>query len=229
MHRKGLTARTVETIGDGWHHDGHGLYLQVTGNGAGRSWVYRYTFDGKQRYIGLGPAHKHAIGLAQARQLAQECRLQRLQGIDPLQAKHNRQDEQRLADAKKITFGQCVENFLEFKRPEWSNPKHVAQWEMTLRQYAKPLHAYSPDKIDLALVVETLRPIWHKVPETASRTRQRIEAVLDHWQRSTTSSDTQIQPRGSASSTPCRAWPSSRRTTATGTTLPCPTVNCRHS
>src|SRR5436190_6117025 len=181
MHRKGLTARTVETIGDGWHHDGHGLYLQVTGNGVGRSWVYRYTFDGKQRYIGLAPAHKHAIGLAQARQLAQECRLQRLQGIDPLQAKHNRQDEQRLADAKKITFGQCVENFLAFKRPEWSNPKHVAQWEMTLRQYAKPLHAYSPDKIDLALVVETLRPIWHKVPETASRTRQRIEAVLDHW------------------------------------------------
>jgi integrase len=87
----------------------------------------------------------------------------------------------RLAAARQTTFGQCVENFLKFKRPEWSNPKHVAQWEMTLREYAKPLHAFSPDKIDLPLVVETLRPIWHKVPETASRTRQRIEAVLDHW------------------------------------------------
>jgi integrase len=181
MRRKGLTTRAVETVGDGWHHDGHGLYLQVTANGAGRSWVYRYAIDGKQRYIGLGPAHKHAISLAQARELAQECRLQRLRGIDPLQAKHSRQDELRIANAKKVTFGQCVETFLEFKRPEWANPKHVAQWEMTLREYAKPLHEFSPDKIDLALVVDALRPIWHKVPETASRTRQRIEAVLDHW------------------------------------------------
>src|SRR5207244_5752399 len=138
-------------------------------NGAGRSWVYRYAIDGKQRYIGLGPAHKHAIGLAQARELAQECRLQRLRGIDPLQAKHSRQDELRIANAKKVTFGQCVETFLEFKQPEWSNPKHAEQWAMTLRKYAKPLHPLSPDKIDLVLVVEALRPIWHKVPETASR------------------------------------------------------------
>jgi integrase len=174
-----LTARSVQTISDGWYHDGHGLYLQVTANGAGRSWVYRYTIDGRQRYIGLGPAH--TISLATARELARECRELKLKGIDPLQARRDRQDEQRLAAAKQTTFGQCVENFLEFKRPEWSNPKHVAQWEMTLRQYAKPLHPLSPDKIDLALVVETLRPIWHKVPETASRTRQRIEAVLDHW------------------------------------------------
>src|SRR2546430_17311758 len=104
MRRKGLTTRAVETIGDGWHHDGHGLYLQVTGNGVGRSWVYRYTIDGKQRYIGLGPAHKHAIGLAQARHLAQECRLPRLQGIDPLHAKHHRLAEQRLSAAKLVTF-----------------------------------------------------------------------------------------------------------------------------
>jgi integrase len=100
---------------------------------------------------------------------------------DSKAAKRDRRDEQRLAAAKKMTFGQCVETFLEFKRHEWTNPKHVAQWEMTLREYAKPLHAFSPDKIDLALVVQTLRPMWHTVTETASRTRQRIEAVLDHW------------------------------------------------
>jgi integrase len=174
-----LTARAVQTIGDGWHHDAHGLYLQVTGNGAGRSWVYRYIMNGRQHYLGLGPTH--TISLARARELARECRELRLRGIDPLQAKRDRRDEARLAAAKQTTFGQCVETFLEFKQPEWSNPKHAEQWAMTLRKYAKPLHPFSPDKIDLPLVVETLRPIWHKVPETASRTRQRIEAVLDHW------------------------------------------------
>jgi len=175
----GLTARTVQTIGDGWHHDGHGLYLQVTANGTGRSWVYRYATAGRQHYIGLGPTH--TISLARARELARECRELRLHGIDPLQNKRDRRDEHLLAAAKQTTFGQCVETFLEFKQPEWSNPKHAEQWAMTLRKYARPLHPFSPDKIDLALVVETLRPIWHKVPETASRTRQRIEAVLDHW------------------------------------------------
>jgi integrase len=179
MKRKALSARTVQTVGDGWHHDQHGLYLQVTANGTGRSWVYRYTIGGRQHYVGLGPAH--TISLAKARELARECRELRLRDIDPLQAKRDRRDELRLAAAKSMTFGQCVENFLKFKRHEWNNPKHVAQWEMTLRRYAKPLHGFSPDKVDLALVVQTLQKIWHKVPETASRTRQRIEAVLDHW------------------------------------------------
>ena len=34
-------------------------------------------------------------------------------------------------------------------------------------------------EIDTALVVKALEKIWHDKPETASRTRQRIEAVLD--------------------------------------------------
>lgn len=174
-----LSARHVWTLGDGFHRFDRNLYLEVSNNGAGRSWVYRYSFAGQQHSPGLGPAH--IIGLAKARELAREMGEQRLRGIDPLQAKRERRDELRLATVKQTTFGQCVETFLEFKRPEWTNPKHVAQWEMTLRHYAKPLHPLSPEAIDLALIVQTLRPIWTKIPETAGRTRQRIEAVLDHW------------------------------------------------
>jgi hypothetical protein len=33
--------------------------------------------------------------------------------------------------------------------------------------------------IDAGLVVQVLDPIWTKTPETASRVRSRIEAVLD--------------------------------------------------
>jgi integrase len=182
MGSKMLTARGTQTAPVGWHCDGRGLYLQCTPGVDGsicRSWVYRYNVNGRDRYMGLGPLAD--VTLAQAREKAAAARKLRLEGIDPLQAKRDRRDEQRLAAAKKMTFGQCVETFLEFKRHEWTNPKHVAQWEMTLREYARPLHAFSPDKIDLALVVQTLRPMWHTVTETASRTRQRIEAVLDHW------------------------------------------------
>jgi integrase len=129
--------------------------------------------------MGLGPLAD--VTLAEARDKAAAARKLRLEGIDPLEAKRGRQNELRLAAARQRTFGQCVETFLEFKRPEWTNPKHIEQWAMTLRTYAKPLHPFSPDAIDLALVVKTLQPIWTKIPETASRTRQRIEAVLDHW------------------------------------------------
>lgn len=34
--------------------DGGGLYLQVGGAGAA-SWIFRYTVNGKQRWMGLGP------------------------------------------------------------------------------------------------------------------------------------------------------------------------------
>ena len=177
-----LTAKAAQHAPLGWHGDGRGLYLQCTAGADGainRSWVYRYRAGDRERWMGLGPLAD--ITLAEARDKALHARKLRLAGIDPLQAKHERQNESRLAAAKQRTFGQCVETFLEFKRPEWSNPKHIEQWAMTLRNYAKPLHPFSPDAIDLALVVKTLQPIWMKIPETASRTRQRIESVLDHW------------------------------------------------
>ena len=177
---KKLTASNWKTARDnGWYHDKLGLYLQVTSNGAGRSWVYRYNVGGKQRYIGLGPTH--TISLATARELARQCREQRLRGVDPLSARNAQRQAAAAEEAKRTTFKQCIDTFLQFKQHEWSNPKHAAQWGMTLQKYAKPLHDISPADIDLAIVSKALESIWTRIPETASRTRQRIEAVLDHW------------------------------------------------
>src|SRR5262245_19746915 len=178
MGSKNLTTRSAQTAPIGWHCDGHGLYLQCTKGADGsinRSWVYRYG----ERYMGLGPLRD--VSLAEAREKAASARKLRLEGIDPIEARNTQRTAARLEAAKATTFGQCVETFLEFKRPEWSNPKHAAQWAMTLREYAKPLHPFPPAAIDLPLVVKTLQPLWMRIPETAGRTRQRIEAVLDHW------------------------------------------------
>ena len=48
----------------GMHPDGNGLYLQVTGLNS-RSWICRYTFKGKKRWLGLGPARD--VSLAKTR------------------------------------------------------------------------------------------------------------------------------------------------------------------
>jgi hypothetical protein len=49
--------------------DGNGLYLQTTAAGV-KSWLFRYTRQGRARYMGLGPLH--TVGLADARTRALE-------------------------------------------------------------------------------------------------------------------------------------------------------------
>ena len=49
---------------------------------------------------------------------------------------------------------------------------------MTLREYAAPLRETPVDKVTTADVLAVLTPIWNDKPETASRLRGRIEAVI---------------------------------------------------
>ena len=59
-----LTAKQVEHAGPGRHGDGDGLSLLVKPNG-GRSWVLRYSENGRRRDKGLGGWPR--VGLAEAR------------------------------------------------------------------------------------------------------------------------------------------------------------------
>lgn len=60
------------------------------------------------------------------------------------------------------------------------NAKHVAQWESTLKTYANPVVGSLPvQDIDTNHVMRVLEPIWRAKPETASRLRGRIAAILD--------------------------------------------------
>ena len=161
----------------GYYGDGGGLYLLVGPNGA-KSWVFRFRKEGKLREMGLGPLH--TIGLAEARQKAQDCRRKRLDGIDPIEAKRAALATARLDDAKTMTFRQCAESYIKAHRAGWRNPKHAEQWPSTLATYVYPVFGALPvQAIDVGLVLKALEPIWTVKPETASRVRSRIESVLD--------------------------------------------------
>src|SRR5262245_15505090 len=118
-----LTAKFVQHAPVGWHCDGRGLYLQVTegANGAVRSWVYRYS----GRYMGLGPLAD--VTLAMARDRAQAARRQRLDGVDPIDARNAQRATARLKDAKAMTFGQCVAAYLETHEAGWKSTVHRNQ------------------------------------------------------------------------------------------------------
>jgi Arm DNA-binding domain len=64
----------------GLYPDGGGLYLRITETGT-KSWIYRFTIDGKARDMGLGTFRE--VTLSQARDLAIEARRQRKAGIAP--------------------------------------------------------------------------------------------------------------------------------------------------
>lgn len=175
-----MTARGVESLAGGGRQgafaDGGGLYLQL---GRGRaSWVFRYRANGRLRGMGLGPLH--TVPLALARQKAMKARRQRLDGEDPIETRRTSRRAARLEAAKAMTFRQCAEACIAAQRPGWRNAKHAAQWPATLAAYAYPVFGEQPvQAIDTALVIKAIEPIWTGKPETASRLRGRIEAVLD--------------------------------------------------
>ncbi len=157
--------------------DGDGLYLQIT-NANAKSWIFRYTRNGKTREMGLGSLK--AIGLAKARAKAREWRATLADGIDPLAARAADQARRAIDDARTITFDECAAAYIKTHASSWRNVKHHAQWEATLATYVSPVFGSLPvQAVDVGLVMKALEPIWTTKSETASRIRGRIELVLN--------------------------------------------------
>ncbi|MBV9777554.1 MAG: DUF4102 domain-containing protein, partial [Acetobacteraceae bacterium] len=77
-----LTALKIKGLKPGRHGDGDGLWLQVR-DAERRSWLFRYTLNGRAREMGLGPAGD--VSLAEAREAARKCRAVLREGLDPLE------------------------------------------------------------------------------------------------------------------------------------------------
>jgi integrase len=185
MPARPLSASEVAALDKpGVHRVDRGLYLQIrprpsaSDPDAGvRSWLLRYQINKRTRWMGLGSASQ--LSLTQARRKAFKLQQLIVDGIDPLAAKQ----AEKKAAAKVPTFAECAEAYVEAHRAGWRNPKHVAQWESTLKTYAAPVIGDLPvSDVTVDHVVRILQPIWTAKPETAGRLRGRIERVLD-WAR----------------------------------------------
>ncbi len=154
----------------GLYEDGAGLRLVVTDHGTKR-WALRLTINGRRVERGLGVYPD--VGLDDARRKAIELRGGAVDGRD-IRA------EQKLRRRAGQTFEQAFENFFEVREQQLSNGKHVKQWRSTMRDYVFPRIGKRPiADISAAEVIDVLKPIWFKKPETASRVLQRIKAVFD--------------------------------------------------
>ena len=189
IHR--LSAAKVRNAKPGLHADGGGLYLQVTcgKDRVSRSWLFRYSLpeiiisaSGKlhrrTRDAGLGPTA--TVSLSEAREKARQLRQQRLDGIDPIEHRKAQRLAAALDVAKSMSFDECRDAYFQHHRGKWRAVKHAALWRNSLETYVTPVLGRLPVKdIDLGLIIRTLEPIWTAKPETASRIRGRVEAILD--------------------------------------------------
>jgi hypothetical protein len=188
-----LTDRTVRTALPGRHGDDavRGLMLVVQAGGS-RSWVLRYQMAGRRRDMGLGPYPE--IGLARAREKAMEARRLAKDGRDPLAERRPRPGAHLRGGGRGADREQA---------PGLAQRQARAQWGSTLAAYAYPaLGALDVKAVDTQAVLGVLRPIWTEKPETASRVRQRVEAVLD-YAAATAPAPARTRRAGAATSTTC--------------------------
>lgn len=165
----------------GYLNDGGGLYLRISPTGT-KSWVFRYkvSIAGRTHTREMGLGALHTVTLAEARERARECRKQRLDDIDPIDARSAKRQTAKLTAARVMTFAACAKRYIEVHRTSWKNEKHAAQWSSTLETYADPVFGnLAVATVDTGLVMKAIELIWQEKPETASRLRGRIESVLD--------------------------------------------------
>ena len=70
MLKNALSAKAVASLKSGKHRDGEGLQFEV--KGGSRRWTFSYSFEGRQRELGIGKYP--AMSLAEARAKRAELR-----------------------------------------------------------------------------------------------------------------------------------------------------------
>src|SRR5262245_13119046 len=130
--------------------------------------------------MGCGPLDRGDLArtLAAARRRADDARRRLAGGEDPLE--HKRALAAALAPARPITVKEVASAYIATYGTGWRNAKHRAQWQMSLDKHILPVVGkLNVAAVDVAHVKQILAPIWTKRPETARRTRGRLEMILD--------------------------------------------------
>jgi integrase len=173
-----LTNTQVKAAKTGVIADHNGLYLEVKESGT-KSWLYRFTLNGKRRTMGLGAYPDTTLDAA--RTAVVEARKQVKAGVDPIEARKADKEAVVAANAPTKTFKALAADYIAKHRASWKNAKHHDQWVNTLETYAEPVIGHmSPDQINKDHILEILTPHWTTKTETMVRLRGRIESILDY-------------------------------------------------
>lgn len=155
-----------------------GLYLAY-GGPKSKSWVLRADLNGARPELGLGSYPE--VSLDKARERASQWKELMKQGIDPREEARKQKAARQAEALARLTFAEAADECWKSKAKGFKNAKHAKQWIDTLKEYAFPiLGELYPEDIQTAHIVKVLDPIWHTLTDTASKVRQRMEAVISY-------------------------------------------------
>ncbi len=172
-----VTAKNLLKLPDGKHSVAPNLYLFVKGDA--RSYVFRYSIDGKRKEKGIGSINE--ITISEAKERAEKFKVGLKDGITPQTPKETL--AVKIKETKELTFEEFAQATIEkiAKVRVWKNQKHKAQWFSTVRTYAIPVIGKKKlSKITRRDVLDVLNPIWYEKNETASRLRGRLENIFSY-------------------------------------------------
>ena len=164
-----------------------GLVAAVVKRYLTKSWLFRFMIDGKADNMGLGAVDVTTLATARAR--AQKARELLHEGINPRGVRNAKRAERKLDAARAVSFREAAEAYIKAHRAGWRNAVHARQWISTFNETRHGDRVYPAataaindlpvSAIDTGLILKVIEPLWSLTPETASRTRGRIELVLD--------------------------------------------------
>lgn len=110
QHVKKLSLVLENTLtSPGYYGAGGGLWLRISKSGS-KNWVFRFTYAGRSRKMGLGALH--TISLAMAREKALQCRRMLDDKQDPIVARDAARTKEKLSLARVKTFEQCAAAYI---------------------------------------------------------------------------------------------------------------------
>jgi integrase len=182
--KRRLTAAIIQDQPPGLHHDGGGLYLQVTRSadgGLARSWVYRYMIAGVSRAMGLGKYGPDDVTAEMARREVRFLRQQIAKRIDPLtfrQAQERAIRDNIEAERKAATFGTVADEWYAEHSKNWGEI-HRGQVRSNLDRYCKDIWSRPIKDLRSPDIAEVMRPVYATTKVTGPRLLNNIEKIFE--------------------------------------------------
>ncbi|MDO6481934.1 tyrosine-type recombinase/integrase [Shimia thalassica] len=174
-----LSATKIRNAEAGTFYDGGGLQLQKTSKSSGK-WIYRYSFLGQRRDMGLGAFP--VISLADARAARDRWENCKNANNDPIEVR-NTENAKILKQKSKFNpmFEEAVDACLKHNAASLKNGGEAGKWRSPLRLHAIPkLGRKRVSNLTVGDIKGIIEPLWIEKHPTAEKIYQRVRMVLQY-------------------------------------------------
>lgn len=178
---KRFAIKDIANLPEGIHNYERGVYLRVTKTG--RSWLLKFTLNGKRREMGLGPASGQSITAILAQ--ANKAKAMVAEGLDPIEVKNERREEARAVVVRKKTIpsfrgvaSEALDHIISMRA---FRGKHTEKsWQHDLKLLGERFADTPVNEITRDDVAALLSSVWRTRPRRGRDLQSRMLGVFDY-------------------------------------------------